>query len=64
MTKALRLNSLQEKIWLDDVLKFPTTEYNGPNYAFRVRGDLSIPTLREAYKNIMQEYLPFSSTMP
>lgn len=63
MTKALRLNSLQEKIWLDDVLKFPTTEYNGPNYAFRVRGDLSIPTLREAYKNIMQEYLPFSSTI-
>ncbi|MGN0281154.1 MAG: amino acid adenylation domain-containing protein [Prevotella sp.] len=61
--KTIRLSLFQEKLWLDDVLKAPTSEYNEINFAFRVSGNLSISRLREAYRNIMLEYLPLSSTI-
>ena len=59
----IRLNILQEKLYLDDCLKYPSSEYNEINFTFQISGDLSVSTLRETYRNIMLEYLPFSSTI-
>lgn len=59
----IRLNVIQEKFWMDDLLKFPSTEYNDPNFTFKIKGNLSLPVLKEAYRNIMVEYPPFCSTI-
>lgn len=61
--EKIRLNLFQEKLWLDELLKAPTSEYNEINFTFRVKGNLSVPTLREAYRSIMMEYIPLSSTI-
>lgn len=59
----IRLNVIQEKFWMDDLLKSPSTEYNDPNHTFIVRGNLSLSVLKEAYRKIMVEYPPFCSTI-
>ncbi|MGN0049894.1 MAG: condensation domain-containing protein, partial [Prevotella sp.] len=46
---------------MDDLLKSPSTEYNDPNHTFVIKGNLSLPVLKEAYRKIMVEYPPFSS---
>ena len=57
----IRLKVIQEKFWMDDLLKLPSTEYNDPNFTFKIKGNLSLPVLKEAYRKIMVEYPPFSS---
>lgn len=59
----IRLNVIQEKFWMDDLLKSPSTEYNDPNHTFIIKGNLSLPVLKEAYRKIMVEYPPFCSTI-
>ena len=49
----IRLNVIQEKFWMDDLLKSPSTEYNDPNHTFIIKGNLSLPVLKEAYRKIM-----------
>ena len=49
--------------WIGNLLKYPTAEYNDTNCAFTVKGDLSIPTFREACRLLSLEYLPFCSTI-
>ena len=61
--EKIRLNIIQEKFWMDDLLKSPSTEYNDPNFTFKIKGNLSLPVLKEAYRNIMVEYPPFCSTI-
>ena len=59
----IRLNIIQRKFWMDDLLKSPSTEYNDPNHTFIVKGELSLKVLEESYRMIMEEYPPFSSTI-
>lgn len=61
--EKIRLNIIQEKFWMDDLLKSPSTEYNDPNHTFIVRGNLSLSVLEQAYRKIMEEYPPFCSTI-
>lgn len=63
MIYTIPLNFIQQRFWLDDLLKYPTAEYNDTNFTFQVRGKLSLETLREAYHKIMLEYLPLCSTI-
>ena len=49
--------------WIGNLLKYPTAEYNDTNCAFTVKGDLSIPTFREACRLLSLEYWPFCSTI-
>ena len=59
----IRLNAIQQKFWMDNLLKYPSIEYNGTNCTFWVQGDLDIGVLKEAYRLIMLEYPPFHSTI-
>lgn len=61
--KKMLLNPIQRKFWMDYLLKFPSAEYNDPNYTFIVRGDLSITDLKKAYQLITLEYFPMHSTV-
>ena len=59
----IQLNAIQQRFWMDNLLKYPTIEYNGTNCTFQVKGELDISILKEAYKFIMLEYPPFHSTV-
>lgn len=63
MSHCIPLNPIQYKFWMDDLLKYPTSEYNDTNYVFVVEGNLSVPTLKEAYRLLSLEYLPLCSTI-
>lgn len=63
MSYKIPLNPIQRKFWMDNLLKYPTSEYNDTNYLFVVEGDLSISLLKEAYRLILLEYLPLCSTI-
>lgn len=63
MLHTIPLNFIQQRFWVDDLLKGQTAEYNDTNFTFEVRGDISLTILREAYRQIMLEYLPFCSTI-
>lgn len=59
----IRLNFLQQRFWLDSLLKYPSSEYNDTNYTFIVQGRVSISNLKEAYRLVMLEYPPYYSTI-
>ena len=63
MSYKIPLNPIQRKFWMDNLLKYPSIEYNGTNCTFWVQGDLDIGVLKEAYRLIMLEYPPFHSTI-
>lgn len=59
----IRLNFIQQRFWLDSLLKYPSSEYNDTNYTFVVQGNVSLSDLKEAYRLIMLEYPPYYSTI-
>lgn len=61
--KKIKLNAIQYRLWIDNSLKYPSSEYNDTNYTFVATGDLSISRLKEAYRLILLEYPPFYSTL-
>lgn len=61
--KKLPLNPIQYKFWLDENLKYPTTEYCDPNYTFEIIGPIVVETLHTAIQRIVDEYPLFHSTI-
>lgn len=59
----IRLNFIQQRFWLDSLLKYPSSEYNDTNYTFVVQGNVSLSDLKEAYRLVMLEYPPYYSTI-
>lgn len=59
----IRLNFIQQRFWLDSLLKYPSSEYNDTNYTFVVQGNMSLSDLKEAYRLVMLEYPPYYSTI-
>ena len=59
----IRLNFIQQRFWLDSLLKYPSSEYNDTNYIFVVQGNVSLSDLKEAYRLVMLEYPPYYSTI-
>lgn len=63
MFLRIPLNQIQQRFWLDDLLKYPTAEYNDTNYTFIIEGNISISLLMAAFRTIMDEYAPLHSTI-
>ena len=60
---VIKLNPIQKKFWADDLLKYPSVEYNDTNFYHKIEGHLSVSTLQLALRQFMIEYPPFHSVV-